>query len=445
MANKFKLANVRIKNVLGIEELELTPEGNVVEIKGHNGSGKTSTCEAIKDALGLSDYSSLLRDGEEKGEVVLDLGELIVKKTHKQNGETLTVKGRVGGTDAMSNISSPARVLKSLVNKNSVDPVRLLTAKPKDLLDAVLGALPMVVDADTIEELVEGIEGVPEVDTEKHALVAIAELVKAITEERRVINREVSSAKTSAEQLSATLPEVIETVEEIEAQIEENKKLSESVRNRVRLEKRKIEKSYDGQISELEEKVTSAEEAVEAAKLALLHARAELDNLVCRKGDEIEEAVEEIYKEADQLQDINQDLNNQLSQVNVHINTKRQVEQWLDKAKTLESSSELCSSALKGLQDYKEDLCKDLPITGLAISDGRLMMNGIPFETLNTAERIKLVVELAKLSAGDIGIVVIDNSEHLDKETYKQFLAEAKKTDLIFIVARVDDQDFEVK
>ena len=112
--------------------------------------------------------------------------------------------------------------------------------------------------------------------------------------------------------------------------------------------------------------------------------------------------------------------------------------------KKLSSKSKDYDSQLISLGNLKVDLCSDLPIKGLELKEGKLTMNGTPFSTLNTASRIDLVIELAKLGAGKLGLIVLDNSEHLDTNTYRQFLKKARKTDLQFIVARVTDNELEV-
>lgn len=142
--SKLNVAGIKITNMLGIQELELQPDGNVIQVSGGNGKGKTSILESIKAALGVSTYSNLVRNGESVGEVVIDLNDLVISKKFKAGGtDALTIKGRIANTDAMSNISSPAKVLKGLISPNSVDPLQLLMAKPRDLLDVVLNSMPM--------------------------------------------------------------------------------------------------------------------------------------------------------------------------------------------------------------------------------------------------------------------------------------------------------------
>lgn len=435
-----KLASVKINNVLGIENLELTPEGNIIQISGHNGSGKTSTIEAIKNAIGVGTYSTILRDGCDKGEVVLDLGDMLVRKVHKPNGETLTLKGKVVGTDKMSNISGPAGVLRSLVNPNSVDPVRLLTAKPKELLDAVLSALPMTVDVDRFTDLV----GRHSIDVQQHALVTIAQGTKLLMEERKLLNRDAKTAKTTGEQLEATLPEEIPLTEELEAEIQENIQNSESIRSLARSTVREVKKPYLEKAQKLSvEKQKLMDQIIKLNQdLAIVEEKIKVNDQDAEFA--AESAREAKLGEAQEYLDQNIELSRQLSQLNVYRTTQKQVAEWKDKESKATLESDKLTTQLKGLQEYKEELCDDLPVEGLAVQDGKLTMNGISFETLNTAARVKLVIELSKLTAGDLGVVVIDNAECMCTEVFNQFLQEASKTDLIWVVARVSDHDFKI-
>lgn len=436
-----KLASIKIKNVLGIEDLELTPDGNIIQVSGKNGSGKTSTIEAIKNAIGVGSYSTILRDGCEKGEVVLDLGDMLVRKTHKPNGESLTLKGKIVGTDKMSNISAPAGVLRTLVNPNSVDPVRLLTAKPKELLDAVLSALPMSVD----NKVFSGIIGNHSIDIDQHALVVIAKATQILTEDRKLLNRDAKTAKITKEQLAATLPESVPLSEEIEAQIDENTVKAENIRSMARSAARVARTPYMKDHEDLESQRNKLIEDI-----AKMQGQLEVVNSqILKNQDDMEKASndarEETLAQAEEYLDENVTLSKELSSLNVYKNTQSQVREWERKEAEATKASDDHTGRLKALQEYKEELCDNLPIEGLAVVDGRLMMNGISFETLNTASRVQLVIELAKLTSGDLGIVVLDNSECMDKDTYNLFLEEAAKTDLIFIVARVEDHELSVK
>ena len=433
--SKLKIAGITIKNVLGIEELELHPDGNVVQIMGGNGKGKSSILQAFKGALGISDYSNLVRNGADSGEVVIDLNDLIISKKFKADGaDTLTIKGRVAGANAMSNISSPAKVLKGLFSPTSVDPLALLAASPKNLLDAVLNASPMTVKGTNFNTIIDG----RKVDTDCHALIAIAEAQKVITEDRRDINRDLKNAQTTATQLQGTLPDELPDTADIHSAIEDNNAAIEGIQSESRKAGRTVRQQYTEQIQTLESRIEDLEEALAEAKA---------DKAVLAKEQElkVEQAQEAVLSKGDELYAENERLQQQLQSMAVFENTKKQIAGWNDQVKAAQLQSNKMTKALDDLQALKEKLCENLPIEGLEIKDGMLCFNGVQFQTLNTAAKVKLVVKLAELSAGDLGLIVIDNSEALDADTYELFIEEANKSDLMFVVARVTEGDLTIK
>lgn len=446
--SNLKISKINIHNLLGIEDLEITPTGNIIEVSGRNGRGKSSVLESIKGALGISDYSKLLRNGEESGQVTLDLGDMRLERKYTEKGDKLKLQGKVAGTDSYSNLTAPAKILKGLFNPNSINPLSLLTAKPKELLDAVLMAMPMTVDGEYLSKIADGAE----VDTDEHALVVIDKVTKEIFTERTGVNRDLKTAKTTMEQLEATLPEVIPSTDELEQEIEDNNTAMESIKSSARKVGRVVRQQYSDDILAKEDEVLSVEadiqallEQIDILKETKANLQGDLRSLNTERDTKAEAAVEAELGKVDDLQERNQQLSKQMSELGVYSNTQKQVAQWASQVKSAQKKANELTFSLEKLQEYKEKLCEDLPIEGLEIKDGNLYYNDVVFETLNTASKVTLVIELAKLSAGDLGIVVIDNSEHLDTETYKAFINEAAKTNLQFIVSRVDDCDLTIK
>ncbi|HSW40817.1 MAG TPA: hypothetical protein VLL97_15145, partial [Acidobacteriota bacterium] len=89
------------------------------------------------------------------------------------------------------------------------------------------------------------------------------------------------------------------------------------------------------------------------------------------------------------------------------------------------------------LEILKANLLETLPIQGLEIKDGDIHVGGIPFDRVNTAERVRLAIEVAKLRAGTLPLVCVDGLECLDPETFEAFKAEAMQSGLQFVVSRV--------
>lgn len=476
-----KLVSLTIKNILGVSELTFNPEaGNVIEISGGNGKGKTSTLEAIKDVFGASSYSTLIRNGEDSGEVVLDYGDLVVNRKHKAGSTPkTTVKARLPGTDSFGSVGSPAKYIKGLVNISSLDPARLLSAKPKELVEVVLNSMPIQADAQRLLD----ITGVSH-NTEGHALNVITNVGKLIFDERTGVNREAKQLKGTIDSLRETLPEDIPSKADIEGKIaqlqNENLGIHESF-NEERAnvdEESKIESSklysekvylqkkigeFEVNISEHKEgcdkEIKDLEAQIEAVKqkhrdfsenvkskindgngfIREIEVKIEnVEEVRERKQSEIDSRV--VTKQQENDAQINA-LQKEMSQCAVYDNTLSNIKNYEGQLQQLTGKSKAMGSQLTMLNEYKSELCSSLPIEGLEVKEGNLLLNGVSFETLNSAARLGLVVKLAELNAGDCGLVILDNTEMMDSDTYASFLAEADKTDITFIVARVTDGD----
>jgi len=115
------------------------------------------------------------------------------------------------------------------------------------------------------------------------------------------------------------------------------------------------------------------------------------------------------------------------------------VGQFHQECQKLKDESEKLSGALTGLDNLKENLLRELPIQGLEIKEGEIYCKDIIFDKLNTAEQVKIAVEVAKLRANELGIICVDGIERLDKDTFNEFKSKAIESGLQMIVTKVGD------
>lgn len=129
-----KIIELRSENVKKVRAVQIRPDGAVVTIKGNNGAGKTSVLDSIAYALGGQHLQPpmVIREGESRAKVSLDLGELTVERRWTKSGSTLTVKSRDGAL-----FPSPQKMLDGLVGKLSFDPLSFLRLEPKAQAEAL--------------------------------------------------------------------------------------------------------------------------------------------------------------------------------------------------------------------------------------------------------------------------------------------------------------------
>jgi hypothetical protein len=139
-----KIISLTAENVKRLVAVSIKPNGNLVEITGKNGQGKTSVLDAIWWALtGTGNVQTQpIRKGEMRATIKLDLGEIIVTRTFTRKDETdYTTALSVRGADG-SSFKSPQAVLDGLAGALSFDPLEFSRMKARDQFNALRAFVP---------------------------------------------------------------------------------------------------------------------------------------------------------------------------------------------------------------------------------------------------------------------------------------------------------------
>lgn len=122
------IVELRVENLKRLRAVTITPDGDLVVLSGANGQGKTSVLDAIAMALGGGSQipTEPIRRGADRAEVVVDLGELVVRRTFTAaGGGQLVVQNREG-----ARFQSPQTMLDALVGRLTFDPLAFSREKP---------------------------------------------------------------------------------------------------------------------------------------------------------------------------------------------------------------------------------------------------------------------------------------------------------------------------
>ena len=141
-----KIVSLQVENVKRISAAYIEPDGRpVVVIGGANGQGKTSLLDAIWMVLGGKNAvcPKPVKDGEERGEITLDLGPYIVRRTFTAEGRTtLEVRNPDG-----AKYSSPQALLDRFVGDLSFDPLAFSRLDGKKQVEALRSLTGLDFDA----------------------------------------------------------------------------------------------------------------------------------------------------------------------------------------------------------------------------------------------------------------------------------------------------------
>lgn len=500
-----KIKRIEIHNYRGIEERDISvaPAGAVA--KGRNGAGKTTILRAIKAALMAQDVKpDAIRKGADRAEILVDLGDLMVKRVITANTSTVAVEQ---GEFA---VKKPQTYLTELLGTSSLDPMDLLTLRGKERLQKVLDALPVRV---TVEQLRQWWPKCPDnYPCDGHGLQVIERIRKAAYDQRTAANKSAKETAAEASRLAAeaidaerAAPKEEPDVEALVAVVHAARSSLDALKSRqeqAQTQTRKTEAQrarVNAMRSEAVAVVAGAEDPAAVAEIAreislsVDEAQAEVDRLrQCleiaikardRENDAMKAIIdrraraEKAVADATQLQRQADDLEAALTQAAVEPVTDEDLEMARRSeeygARDLEAArqgaalftkalnaaraaaaAQVAADAAKAeasrLDGIVKALTEDAPAALLASCDGidgitlegdEVLYNGIRLDTLCGAEQVRVCVELARRLNKKSRVLVVDGLERLDPEQLDVFVHEATRDDYQLIATRVDRGD----
>ncbi len=418
-----KIQHIKISNILGIEHFEFSPAG-FTAITGPNGAGKSSILEAIKSATQQGHDATLLRKGSDQGEVVLVLDD----GTEIQERVSATRTTRDVVRDGKK-ITQPGNVIKALTDVLSVNPVEFLTARKQDRVKVLLEAMPIELDVAKLSE----ISGIPvQVAPGIHALHTIEIVRQQVYDDRTGTNRAVKEKDATINQLRAAMPEAPEGVTGDESELEA--KLA-AANEALTLEKQRIDTKLAGLRAESEAKIAALRQQIEDEKAAFAQ-------IEVKAGAQRTRVLEKYHADAAPINAALSGLRANRDAAAKRKVTAETIEKMRQELTELEGDAKRQTAALEAIDKYKSDLLAALPIPGVEVRDGEVYRDGIPFDRLNTAQRVGIAFEIAKLRAGELAIVCLDGMELLDDDSLAEMQRRAAEDDLQVFLTRVNKGEF---
>jgi recombinational DNA repair ATPase RecF len=407
-----KIISLQAENFKKLHAIEITPDGNFVQITGRNGQGKSSTLDAIWVALagiGVAPKQPI-RKGAESARIRLDLGEIKVVRHFKaaEDGAyttSLTVESAEG-----ARYPSPQKLLDSLLGALSFDPLAFSRMDAKAQFDALRKFVPAI-DFDAIDRAQLG-------DYQR----------------RTDVNRRLKDAKASADNIRVADESPVQVIDEsaLVAKLKEagdhNADVTMRQGNREKMadQIKADEKRHDAladQINELQQQLAALAESIEQRR-AKLNGAAELPPLI----DTAAVAAELNTARA----------NNQRFAEWSADNKKRTELRAL--VKTLETeSADLTKSMDKRLKDKQAAIAAaQLPIAGISFGEGAVLLNAVPFDQASDAEKLRASVEMAMAANPKLRVIRIRDGSLLDEDGLRLVAEMADARDCQVWLERVD-------
>lgn len=414
-----KIISLQAENFKKLHAIEITPDGNFVQITGRNGQGKSSTLDAIWVALagiGVAPKEPI-RKGAQSAKIRLDLGEIIVSRYFKRaEGSEYTTSLTVESSEG-ARYPSPQRMLDGLLGALSFDPLAFSRMDGKQQFDALRRFVPDV-DFDAIDRAQAG-------DYQR----------------RTDVNRRQKDAKAAADQISVGFECPTTQIDESELVT----KLKEAGDHNAEIERRKANREklavqiasrvtrcgeFQSRIRELEAQIAANEDQLQTEIATIKDERAKLESAP---------ALPKLIDTAAVAVLLNAARVNNAQFIEWQNKFKRRTD-FLDTAKALATESDNLSAKMaQRLSDKQAAIASaTLPITGISFGDGAVLLNDVPFDQASDAEKLRASVEMAMAANPKLRVIRIRDGSLLDEDGLRLVAEMADARDCQVWLERVD-------
>lgn len=409
-----KIISLQAENVKKLVAVEIRPDGNLVQITGKNGQGKTSVLDSIWWALaGAGNIQTApIRKGADEARIRLDLGELKVIRTfrHGKDGDT-TTSISVENADG-ARYPSPQKQIDALLGELSFDPLEFARMDPKDQFNALRRFVPDV-DFDAIANADRG-------DRERRT-----EVGRLARQERAAAQLITLPGDTPSEPVDESA-----LVAELENAGQANAQLEQRRANRERLTReaerfRKDAAATEHDIVELQERIEALRGQIDRATTRA----AEIDKQLADAGP-LPATVDTtpIRERISQARVINANVR-RLEEKNKHGAVAEQ----------LEKEVETLSAKIDKRRADKEAAiaAAKMPVPGIGFGEGAVLLNGLPFEQASDAEQLRVSVAIAAALNPKLRVIRVRDGSLLDDDGMKLLAELAQATDMQIWVEKV--------
>jgi len=390
-----KIISLQAENVKKLVAVHITPQGDIVEIVGKNGHGKTSVLDSIWWALEGAEHiqAEPIRKGADKAVIRLDLGELIVKRTITPKGGTLTVENAEG-----ARYPSPQAVLDKLLGAISFDPLAFTRMKAPEQFKELRKLVPLSVDVDRLQK-----------DNETDYT------------KRTEVNRQV---KTLTAQIEAMPVEQLESFVPVDTSGLLTQ-MTEASKHNVTIAE-KIRDWENQQSSKAEQKLTIEKDVTDKRK----RTQRLLDEAAKLSG-EVEIHLGQIKSLEAQLQEPVPDFGSTVDIANIHkqvedanilnaaIERHHKRNAVVQNRDMLQGHADALTKAMESRTDQRVKAIQEakMPVDGLVFGDDVVLFNDIPLEQASQAEKIRVSCAIAMASNPKIKVLLVRDASLIDDDS----------------------------
>lgn len=370
------------ENMKRVKVAHITPDKNIVQVTGANGSGKSTVLDCISWAIEgkRAIDAEPLRRGAENGFIELDLGKMKVRRTFAADGHTnLVVSSHEGAV-----YSSPQSVMEGLLGKLSMDPFAFknLPAKERAALLADLVGLRQGM-RDIAYQRQQAFERRTEVNRDVKRLTTE---VKSFT-----VNDETAERVDVAE-----LMQQLEAAQQHEAHEAVLRRRGESIVARMTAIETQIHE-HELAIAKLREELAAGEQVREQ------HDQAFAAHMATPRADVVNLRAKMLHAD----------------RINTDVATRERRDEKAAELAAFVARAEELTHDIAACDAASEELVRSatMPIPGLGLTEDGVTFNDLPFEQASSAEQLRVSTAIAMALNPTLRVIRIKDGSLLDEHS----------------------------
>lgn len=409
-----RIVELQAENFKRIKSVDIKPQGDAVIIAGQNDQGKSSCLDAIMAALGKAtgkDIPEPIRRGENHAEVMLDLGDIRVRRVWDR-GKAARVELT---TDDGKKFSSPQAILDGLVGKLAFDPLEFARMAPRDQRATLLKLVELPFDIDEHDR------------ARQELLAAKTEVTRRIKQLNDVTPQSIPFDTPDEEIASA------EIMQQLDA-LRKQRALNDRKRDELRIEERNLEICGET-VNDLERKVEEAEAKLKTARAELALSESTMQqrkNIYTSHQAEVAALVDpdtsEMEAKLASLDEINRNVRAKQANRKHAADIGKAQSDFIDADVLLDAHDEQKMTALKEAK---------FPVEGLSFSEDGVLFNDLPFAQASESQRIMVSSAMGMAMNPKLRVLFIRDGSLLDDSRLEMITQLATEKDYQIWVERI--------
>lgn len=398
------ILRLQASNVMNIEAVEIEPNGNTVTLTGKNGAGKSAFLKAIEFALSgkaLASTPEPVRHGQESGDILLDLGDIVVKRHFTNESSTVKIENKDGAV-----FKSPQALLDKFRGNIAFDPMSFASLPEKQQKEVLLGMIDLPIDLD-------------ELDLKR----------KGIYDNRTDVNRDINRLKALLDSIPI-FPDVPDEEESAVDVIADMQKASEQIAINER--GRQLLRKYQHQSDMLFEKQASLKAELETCT-------ADIDALqpeIVQIGADVESMVDpDLEQFKCKLEDV--------EQINIRVRRMQERTKTVNQLNDLKAAGLGMTVDMTAIDTLKTKTISEagMPVDGLGFNESGVTFDEVPLSQCSDGQKRLISARIGMAMNPDLRVLWVPDASLLDSDSTKDLKDMADENGYQLWLEQVSDED----